>query len=352
MTFSIIVPVFNAENHLSAGVASVMRQTYPDFELILVDDGSTDGTAALCDDLASKNPQIRVIHQQNSRQLLSRINGVGAARGDYCLFLDADDVLEPDCLRTLEEKIRRYNNPDMLIYSFYYESEDGTRKEAPPLFPTERLFGSEDKTDLCERFFSGTALNNVWTKAVRRAVFDRPHPDYAQYASLRCAEDRLQSMVMVSNAETVACLPAHLYSYRLLSGSMTRQFSPGAVDRFNTCILYPFELECIRAWGLPPDETVLRLNASYIAQALYVLDRFYRNMPDKADRERLLHISWQSFVPTDCTGQFEKNPYLNDTQKAVFSMMLRADADGLERHFRRKTRVRKLRDLKHKLFSK
>ena len=214
MTFSIVVPVYNAERYLAACAASVTAQTEPDWELILVDDGSAGECARLCDGLADTDERIRALHKENGGPLLARLSGIAEAKGDYVLFLDADDALRPACLRTLRDAVVRHGSPDMLIYSFDYEDPDGAVTPAPKLFSGERAFSGEEKRALYEQFLAGTLLNNVWTKAVKRAVFSREAPDYAPFASLRCAEDRLLSMVWTSNAASVVYLPERLYRYR------------------------------------------------------------------------------------------------------------------------------------------
>ncbi len=349
MEFSIIVPVYNGERHLSSCIDTVFRQNFSDFELIFVDDGSTDQSAALCDEAARENARIRVVHQKNAGQLFARLNGAAAAKGEYCIFLDADDSLEPECLATLDQAIRRYDRPDLLIYSFQYEDPDGSLRPASLPYGEDKVFDRENKTELYSLFFQGTLLNNVWTKAVKREVFSRPHPDYSRFSALRCGEDRVQSMVMASDAESVVFLPARLYRYRLLAGSVTRQFSPDAVGRFDTKAAYPFELECLQAWGMRSRETVLRLNASYLSQALYVLDLFYHKIDGEDGRLALLSYPWRTLVPEPCLADYQDNPFLNETQKAVLALVLRGDADGLKKHFRQKDRIKKLRAIKHRL---
>ena len=97
---SIITPVYNAVKTLEACLQSVIEQNYDEWELLLVDDGSTDGSAALCDALAGREPRIRVIHQPNAGVSAARNAGLAAAKGEYILFLDSDDSLCPRALRT------------------------------------------------------------------------------------------------------------------------------------------------------------------------------------------------------------------------------------------------------------
>ena len=349
MKFSIIVPVYNAEQYLPACIASVSAQTYADHELILVDDGSAPACARACDAAAENDTRIRVIHQKNAGQLYARLRGAKAAAGEYCLFLDADDLLLPDCLQKLSDAIERYGAPDLLIYSYYTESPDGTRQKKPPLFEEERLFTSGNKEALYRRFFSGTGLNNVWTKAAKRSVFDGAHPDYARFAALRCAEDRVQAMVMVSNADTAVYLPEPMYVYRLTAGSVTRRFSSADIENYDTRAVYPFEIECLKSWGLYSAESVQRLDASYVAQTLYVFDLFYRNRPDKETQDALVDFPWKQLLPEESLAGYKDNPYLNDVQKKLAAMLLCGDKQGLRLFFKRKKRIAALRALKRKM---
>ena len=348
MKFSIVVPVFNAEKYLSGCVSCVAAQTEPGFELILVDDGSDAPCAAACDALQKTDGRVRVLHTDNQGPLAARLRGIAEAKGDYVLFLDADDAMEPTCLQTLDDAIRRYASPDMLIFSFRYEDPDGAVTPAALLFGEERVFEEKGKRELCGLFFTGTLLNNVWTKAVKREVFSRRTPDLAPFAFLRCAEDRLLSMAWVANAADIVFLPERLYRYRRFPGSATRVFSPDAVERFNTAALYPTELGFIRRWALP-QETVLRLQASYVGQAVYVLDRFYRNIGEKDGRDRLIAYPWKTFVPAQCLQNYQTNPFLSDAQKRLFSMMLINDGRGIRKYFRHKQTVKRLKELKKKL---
>lgn len=91
MTFSVIVPVYNVEKYIVQCVESILLQSYKDFELILVDDGSTDGSGKICDDFAASDHRIRVIHKENGGLSAARNTGIKAATGDYLVFLDSDD---------------------------------------------------------------------------------------------------------------------------------------------------------------------------------------------------------------------------------------------------------------------
>ena len=106
MMVSIIIPVYNVKPYLKRCVESVLNQSYTDFESILVDDGSTDGSSVICDEYLERDPRIRVIHKENGGLSDARNAGIKAAVGEYILFVDSDDFLNTDALDTLTKEIR------------------------------------------------------------------------------------------------------------------------------------------------------------------------------------------------------------------------------------------------------
>ena len=96
---SIVIPVYNRKNFLTVCIKSLLAQSFEDFEICLVDDGSTDGTGLLCDELAEKDTRIRVLHVQNGGAAYARQKGVELATGEWVLFVDSDDTMPADALR-------------------------------------------------------------------------------------------------------------------------------------------------------------------------------------------------------------------------------------------------------------
>ena len=98
---SIIIPVYKVENYLERCVQSVLKQTYPNLEIILVDDGSPDNCGTICDNYANENSNVSVIHQKNQGISAARNNGMKVAKGDFFGFVDSDDIIEPDMYLSL-----------------------------------------------------------------------------------------------------------------------------------------------------------------------------------------------------------------------------------------------------------
>lgn len=105
---SVIVPVYNVKAYLLDCLESLARQNYPKLEIILVDDGSTDGSGVDCDEFAKKDPRIRVVHQENRGLSAARNRGIAEARGDYITFVDSDDMVAPDYVHYLFSLAAKY----------------------------------------------------------------------------------------------------------------------------------------------------------------------------------------------------------------------------------------------------
>jgi len=117
MIFSVIVPVYKVEEYLEACVESVLNQTFSDFELILVDDGSPDRCPMMCDEYAKKDNRIKVVHKPNGGLASARQAGIKAAKGDYVFNLDSDDKIENDTLESAY-KIISETNCDIVSFSY------------------------------------------------------------------------------------------------------------------------------------------------------------------------------------------------------------------------------------------
>ncbi len=127
MELSIIVPVYNVKDYLKRCIESVMKQEYTDYELILVDDGSTDGSGKLCDELAEANDRIRVNHKENGGLSSARNAGLEEAKGKYIMFLDSDDWIEDGCLQKFSKIFP--NNYDLIMGKAWTIDDDGKKKE-------------------------------------------------------------------------------------------------------------------------------------------------------------------------------------------------------------------------------
>lgn len=165
--FSIIIPVYNVEQYLDECVQSVVAQTYRDFEVILVDDGSPDNSGTICDRWAEKDSRVRVIHQENQGLSGARNTGIRAATGEYLMFLDSDDWWNGDAV--LETVANRLEKTGADVLSFSYQKVYGSKREKPyygdlPDAP-ENIPGAVSLQYMMEK---GIWITGACNKAIRR----------------------------------------------------------------------------------------------------------------------------------------------------------------------------------------
>lgn len=162
---SIIVPVYNAEKYLYRCIDSVLSQSFTDFELILVDDGSKDCSAQICEDYAKKDHRIRVIHQPNSGVSAARNRGIERAKGEYISFIDADDWIEQNMYNLLLEKA--FTMDADYVYCDYFQENgfSSVRKETAKCFPDNSI---STKRNILGRWFLP-----AWSSIIKRTIISQ-----------------------------------------------------------------------------------------------------------------------------------------------------------------------------------
>lgn len=162
--FSIIVPVYNVEAYVAKCLASLHSQTYSDFEIIVIDDGSTDGSGAICRKFCNTEPRFKYVYQNNSGQAAARNHGIVCANGEYLIFVDADDWVEPRLLEVCKEVLDK-TSVDFLNFRFDFITEDGLVKKIAKKY--NRL--CEVNTDiLIPAFVEDQIYSVVWNKVFRK----------------------------------------------------------------------------------------------------------------------------------------------------------------------------------------
>lgn len=345
MKFSVLIPVYNAKKYLEECLLSVLNQTYQDFEIILVDDGSTDESGKICDKYhADYSDKIKVIHQVNQGQLTSRCNAIKAACGEYCVFADADDLLAENALEMIHMNLSKFDEPDMLIYSFFYEDENGCKRKAKKLFDDGRV----EKDRLYQLFYTDTGLNNVWTKAVKREIALCKEFDFSKYYGLRCSEDKLHSMVMVDGCREVVYIYENLYRYRLFAESTTRQYSLEKIDKFNDIILFDELIKFAEKWGLNSEQWKTKIEINSVNYMIYVFDLFFLHTSPKK-RKELLAYDWASFLPDNLSlKKIEDNGLIPQVRKDLARWIVEKNETRLKMYYFKKSIYQSVKKIKRK----
>lgn len=221
---SVVVPVYNTEQYLEECLSSLSEQTDQEFEIILVDDGSTDSSGNICDAYASSHPNCKVMHTENQGLLLARRTGMSLATKEYILSLDSDDCLRQDTIQKLKAVIGDFH-PDLICFDFsrslnktFHGTIISCGLDRPGFFSNEDLDKIKHATCLGK-------FNCLANKVIKKSILDLD-VDYSNYAGLMHGEDWLQTIALVNNTESAYYLKEPLYFYRESPNSSTFAFKP------------------------------------------------------------------------------------------------------------------------------
>lgn len=213
-TVSIILPIYNVEPYLRECIDSCIEQVdAPDYEIILVDDGSTDNCGAICDEYASLHDNIKVVHQPNSGLAAARNAGLAVAGGQWILFVDSDDFIDKSLLSRCFKAIRHYGDVDMVQFAYCHVDDAGQPLDVVKGVRYNRLYNSVEEYG-SERGYRWEA----WSFLARRDIIEL-HDLYFD-KELRFAEDVHYTMRYLYYCDKIATIALTLYYYRQRVGSM------------------------------------------------------------------------------------------------------------------------------------
>ncbi|WP_312430336.1 glycosyltransferase family 2 protein [Lacrimispora sp.] len=237
---SIIVPVYNIEKYLCQCLDSLICQTFTDIEIILVDDGSTDGCYGICENYMKIDSRIVVIHKENEGLVNARKTGIDHAHGDYIAYVDGDDWIEPDMYERMYHKITE-ETVDVVMCG-RYEDTGETSKAVFHGLPEGRY----DKLALMEKvyprlivndaFFEWGVFPGVWDKLFKRELVERFQK--AVDDRIAMGEDAACVYPCLLNADSIYIMHECLYHYRQTTSSMVKQIKNYVVERRQFKVLY------------------------------------------------------------------------------------------------------------------
>lgn len=237
---SVIVPVYNVAEYLPQCIESICRQSYHDLEIILVDDGSTDGCHGICEAYGRRDPRIVAVHKENGGAVSARKQGLARATGEYIAFADGDDWLEPDMLERLLD-IMVCEKVDIAMCG-RFEDTGGIRKEVYHGIPPGRY----DKKALLEKvyprmivngaFFEWGIFPGLWDKLFRRECLEEFLLDVDDRITM--GDDAASTYPCILNADSIYVLGKCLYHYRQTQASTVKQKADAVLERQRFRILY------------------------------------------------------------------------------------------------------------------
>ena len=213
---SIVVTAYNVEKYLPMCLESITRQSYDNLEILLIDDGSKDGTGAICDAFASKDPRTMVIHQDNQGVWAARNRGQTEARGEYLAFIDGDDYFHKDYIRLLYEAINKDGHRYPLSICGYKRANDNSEDVSSNILPSMTVM---DGKQLLEQFFSFYHCTYAanWNKLYRKDSIIIPF----QRAYPRCQDMDSSLHAYLTTIDQAVKVESILYYWRIRPGQLT-----------------------------------------------------------------------------------------------------------------------------------
>ena len=207
---SIICPVYNSEKYLNDCVNSVLNQSFSDWELLLVDDGSTDNSTSICDSFSKMDKRIKTFHKQNEGQWLAREFGINKANGDYFIFLDSDDMLDLDALGVIFSYIKN-KNPDALLYDISKLNPDGSKTRLQELYEEKYIHGVSNIIDFC--FVKNNCIS-LCVYCFKKNFYLACPFDKTKDKKIKSQEDFLMLFNILEHLDNLFVIPKVLYLYR------------------------------------------------------------------------------------------------------------------------------------------
>ena len=301
---SVIVPVYKVKDYLEPCVRSILAQTERDFELLLIDDGSPDECGAMCDAFAQSDPRIRVIHQENRGLGGARNTGIEAAVGDWLLFVDSDDWIDPE---TLQTALAAGETTGAQLVVFGFRTVDGQGKTLGVFqesLPMGTAFSPKERKDAFLIFPC------AWNKLYRRELFTETE---IRYPSRVWYEDIRTTLKLLTQVEQMVCIDSVCYNYLQREGSIMNsgnlQRNREIIDAFDDLLPWFSERGLLEEYR---DELgYLAATHVYLTASVRVLRS---EQADKPLVRRELLPAFRAYVQ-EKFPDYEKNPYLSRLPK-------------------------------------
>lgn len=225
--FSVIIPVFNSEHTLERAIDSVLGQTFNDFEIVVIDDGSSDNSTTIVSKIIKRDSRVSLICQENKGPFIARQVGIEHAKGEYLLFLDSDDEFECNLMESIYDYC--FKKIDLVIFR-YKKTRNNSIKYSVKSFENETYFEKDSLKLIYETVLKSNELNSLCIKAIRREITTDIKVSRDEYMNLINGEDLIYSLEVLDKVKDVIYLDKALYIYIDNVNGTTRNFNERYFD--------------------------------------------------------------------------------------------------------------------------
>lgn len=299
---SIIMPIYNVEKYLERGISSILNQTFKEFELILINDGSTDDSLIICNNFKSLDSRIKVINKKNEGVSSSRNLGINIAKGEFIMFVDPDDTLEEDALEYLYNLTNTYNSGvscyKMNTYINGISKTNININEEIKIYKDNEIVESFS----CNGVFLYSVCNKLYRKNLLRDI--RFNED------IRYAEDALFNFYVLSESKLVVMSNQVKYNYYINESSTVNKFNEKRVDILKAqCEIY----NLLKSKYNNYTESITR---DYIRSSIHIMADMAKT--GKVDKEILLKLR---HIINNNSYMLSDKSLLNKKEKMIFNIL-------------------------------
>lgn len=283
---SIIVPIYNVEKYLDKCLSGILSQTFQNFEVILINDGSQDNCKSICDEYAKKDERIKVIHQENQGSGSARNKGLELASGKYIYFCDADDYMEPSLLEENFQIAEKYG-VNMVVFGYY---DKVCNENGMTMIPrTNQSIYLHDQHAFREHFellFSNGVMYTLWNKLYKRDFLEKYH---YRFGNERVGQDTVFNYQIYKNIDKVYINEKIYYHY--LIGRTNSAVNKYRADRFGLRYEETLKLEqLIKSWNYEKKYKQLLINDWLLTLTIGINNLFLEECPlSNEEKKREIH---------------------------------------------------------------
>lgn len=255
MFFSIVIPIYNSEKYIKACLESISMQTFSDYEVVLINDGSNDKSREICSKFCEQDARFRLCDKENGGQFSARKMGIEQSQGQYILPVDSDDLIRNDSLQILHDFLQR-KPVDIVI--FRGSREKRYEKAIYSLnYNNGEVFSEEDKKEIYSIILSRNSLNSFCMKAYDRILLQSVTWDEESIAKLRNGEDMMQLLPVITTAKSIGYCDEILYYYRTNENSVSHRYNSNIYE--SRKIIYDELVKFSHIWKLYNNDSLKAL---------------------------------------------------------------------------------------------
>ena len=302
MKVSVIIPVYNVEKYLERCIVSVVRQTYREVEIFLIDDGSNDGSGEICDEWAKKDDRIIVIHKENAGQGVARNLALDKAKGEYILFVDSDDYIEENMIKDMLSVAKKHNAELVLCG---YKVDNGLWIKNVEIRTAETIL---ENLDLMNAYCKGDIFTGPCAKLFHRRLFEE-----IRFPAFRANEDAYIMHRLLGRSNRAVVLKEHYY-IQDVTGSSTER-SPFNINKVR---LLDCALELRAYIGENYPEYVKLVAEKPAKEAINLLEKMYVDEAETRflEMERSLRLRLKEEYDY-LSANFSKTDFLKEIKKVL-----------------------------------